>query len=56
MMSSTIPSAKYSCCGSPLKFEKGRTAIEGFSGKLSAEAARVVAAASGKLVATAGPT
>ena len=31
-MSSTIPSAKYSCSGSPLIFWNGRTAIEGLSG------------------------
>jgi len=29
MMSSVIPSAKYSCSGSPLIFEKGNTAIDG---------------------------
>ena len=33
MMSSTMPSAKYSCSGSPLKFWNGSTAIEGRSGK-----------------------
>ena len=32
MMSSVIPSAKYSCSGSPLIFWKGRTAIDGLSG------------------------
>jgi hypothetical protein len=32
MMSSTIPSTKYSCSGSPLMFWKGKTAIEGSSG------------------------
>ena len=32
MMSSTIPSAKYSCSGSPLMFWSGRTAIDGLSG------------------------
>ena len=32
MMSSTIPSAKYSCSGSPLIFVNGRTAMEGLSG------------------------
>src|SRR6516164_5025232 len=32
MMSSTMPSAKYSCSGSELRLEKGRTAIEGLSG------------------------
>src|SRR5215510_10404608 len=35
MMSSTIPSVKYSCSGSPLMFWKGRTAIEGLSGRAS---------------------
>src|SRR5215471_5269394 len=29
MISSTIPSAKYSCSGSPLRFWKDRTAMEG---------------------------
>ena len=28
MISSTIPSAKYSCSGSPLRFSNGSTAIE----------------------------
>ena len=32
MMSSTKPSAKYSCSGSPLMFVNGRTAMEGLSG------------------------
>ena len=32
VMSSTMPSAKYSCSGSPLMFVKGRTAIDGLSG------------------------
>src|SRR5439155_25390867 len=32
MMSSTIPSAKNSCSGSPLIFWNGRTAMEGLSG------------------------
>ena len=36
VMSSTIPSAKYSCSGSPLMFWKGSTAIEGLSGRDSA--------------------
>lgn len=31
-MSSTMPSAKYSCSGSPLMFWKGSTAIEGLLG------------------------
>src|SRR6267142_5918325 len=35
MMSSTIPSAKYSCSGSPLMFWNGNTAIEGLSGSAS---------------------
>ena len=32
MMSSLIPSAKYSCSGSPLMFWNGSTAMEGLSG------------------------
>ena len=32
MMSSTIPSAKYSCSGSPLMFVNGNTAMDGLSG------------------------
>ena len=32
MMSSTTPSAKYSCSGSPLMFWNGSTAIDGLSG------------------------
>jgi hypothetical protein len=35
MISSTMPSAKYSCSGSPLMFWNGSTAIEGFSGNCS---------------------
>jgi hypothetical protein len=31
MMSSVIPSLKYCCSGSPLRFSNGNTAIEGFS-------------------------
>ena len=31
-MSSTMPSAKYSCSGSPLMFWNGSTAIDGLSG------------------------
>jgi hypothetical protein len=38
MMSSTTPSAKYSCSGSPLKFMNGKTAMEGLSGRASASA------------------
>src|SRR5215475_2188653 len=33
MMSSTRPSTKYSCSGSPLMFWKGKTAMDGLSGK-----------------------
>ena len=36
MMSSTMPSAKYSCSGSPLMFWNGNTAMEGLSGSASA--------------------
>jgi hypothetical protein len=32
MISSTTPSTKYSCSGSPLILAKGSTAIDGFSG------------------------
>src|SRR5215475_13590502 len=35
MMSSTMPSAKYSCSGSPLIFWNGKTAIDGLSGSAS---------------------
>jgi hypothetical protein len=35
MISSTIPSAKYSCSGSPLMFWNANTAIEGLSGSAS---------------------
>src|ERR1700758_601924 len=38
MISSTIPSAKYSCSGSPLILAKGSTAIEGLSGRVSTDA------------------
>ena len=40
MMSSTMPSAKYSCSGSPLMFWNGRTAIDGLSGSGSGGAFR----------------
>src|SRR6266705_5612844 len=33
MMSSTIPSAKYSCSGSPDMFWNGSTAMDGLSGR-----------------------
>jgi hypothetical protein len=32
IISSTMPSAKYSCSGSPLILAKGNTAIDGLSG------------------------
>ena len=38
MMSSTTPSAKYSCSGSPLRFRNGKAAMEGLSGRVSAGA------------------
>src|SRR5918994_1851026 len=38
MMSSTTPSEKYSCSGSPLKFMNRKTAMEGMSGRASASA------------------
>ena len=39
MMSSVMPSLKYSCSGSPLILVKGRTRIEGFAGAASARGA-----------------
>src|SRR5258708_27665127 len=36
MMSSAMPSAKYSCSGSELRLAKGRIAIEGLSGSARA--------------------
>ncbi len=36
MISSTMPSTKYSCSGSPLMFWNGNTAIDGLSGSGSA--------------------
>ena len=35
IISSTMPSVKYSCSGSPLRFWNGNTAIDGLSGKAS---------------------
>src|SRR6202035_624045 len=35
IISSTMPSAKYSCSGSPLILAKGSTAIDGLSGSVS---------------------
>ena len=45
MMSSTMPSTKYSCSGSPLIFWNGKTAIDGLSGSASAGVALAGAAA-----------
>src|SRR5215831_4609051 len=50
MISSTIPSAKYSCSGSPLILAKGNTAMDGLSGSGSAGGAGV-----GALLAAANP-
>src|SRR3974377_566176 len=44
MMSSTTPSTKYSCSGSPLRLANGNTAIDGRSGSGSAGAAEGVSA------------
>ena len=41
MISSTMPSAKYSCSGSPLILAKGSTAIDGLSGKAAQGCARM---------------
>ena len=41
MISSTIPSTKYSCSGSPDIFVNGRTAIEGLSGNLGVAAGAI---------------
>ena len=38
MISSVMPSLKYSCLGSPLMLSKASTAMEGLSGSLSAGA------------------
>jgi len=43
MISSTMPSAKYSCSGSPLILAKGSTAIEGLSGSEGFASGRVIA-------------
>ena len=37
MISSTMPSAKYSCSGSPLMFWNGNTAMDGLSGSGNAD-------------------
>src|SRR6516225_8027827 len=44
MISSTMPSAKYSCSGSPLISANGSTAIDGLSGRAGPELARADAA------------
>src|SRR5437016_9039539 len=41
-MSSTMPSAKYSCSGSPLMFWNGSTAMEGLSGSARAGPGRSI--------------
>jgi len=56
MMSSTMPSAKYSCAGSPLKFENGSTETDGLSDNASCGDGCVFASGSGVSVATVGPT
>jgi hypothetical protein len=43
MASSTMPSTKYSCSGSPLILANGSTAIEGLLGRVSEEPAVWVA-------------
>jgi len=50
MISSTMPSAKYSCSGSPLMLANGKTAIDGLSGRASA------GAGAGTASVTAAPT
>src|SRR5215475_5539555 len=53
MMSSVIPSLKYRCSGSPLKFANGRTAIDGFDAVIglgSSEGALTASFCSSKLV------
>ena len=47
MISSTMPSAKYSCSGSPLILAKGSTAIDGLSGS-SADAGQLPPRGSGR--------
>ncbi len=47
MISSTMPSAKYSCSGSPLILAKGSTAIDGLSGSGSAGGDWVFASGAG---------
>jgi hypothetical protein len=44
--SSVIPSAKYSCSGSPLMFAKGNTTIEGRSGRAGASEGKTPRASS----------
>src|SRR6266852_1562197 len=48
MISSTMPSAKYSCSGSPLILANGSTAIDGLSGSGSGSAAPACAGLSGE--------
>jgi hypothetical protein len=48
MISSTMPSVKYSCSGSPLMFWNGNTAIEGLSGNGSGNSGTAVGAPVGE--------
>ena len=48
IISSTMPSAKYSCSGSPLKLSKGSTAIDGLSGSGEKAATKAVCFVSGR--------
>jgi len=54
MISSTMPSAKYSCSGSPLRLANGSTAIDGLSG--SANSGRRGSAANSGAGATGAPS
>src|ERR1700686_138497 len=46
MISSTMPSAKYSCSGAPLIFWNGSTAVDGLSGSASGEFAAALVVSS----------
>src|SRR5215510_11885522 len=43
MMSSVMPSVKYSCSASPLMFKNGKTAMEGLSGNVNGTGDETVA-------------
>jgi hypothetical protein len=47
VISSTMPSAKYSCSGSPLILAKGSTAIDGLSGSGNAAGGTVSCSVAG---------